>query len=192
LGRQIVYDLDECIAIIEAIAWARAAQRHKQKSPRCREGNSGRKGIESMVNTDTETISKIADTRNDKLSEKLCDARRYLAELGIMAARAADPPARDDGAGRMSAAAILSQANISDAWRALGGPPLRRTGKDRYRARAWWRERDGWTISVDDSRGVWFDHRDAIGGDVLDLVVLERRRTSGARTDAPGTRGHDA
>src|SRR5215472_11919197 len=81
----------------------------------------------------------------------------------------------------MTASDVLSTVRISDIWRALGGPQLRRAGKDRYRGRGFWRNGDGWNISLDDSRGAWFDHRDAVGGGVLDLIVHVR---GGSRQDA--------
>jgi hypothetical protein len=81
----------------------------------------------------------------------------------------------------MSSASILPRVRITDAWRVLGGPKLRRSGRNHYRGRAWWRDGDGFNISLDDARGVWFDHRDAIGGGVIDLVVLVR---GGSREEA--------
>ncbi len=69
----------------------------------------------------------------------------------------------------MTAAEIVSQVHISCAWRALGGGDLRRG-----RGRAWWRNGDGYSVSLNDARGCWYDHRDGIGGGVLDLVVHVR------------------
>jgi len=71
---------------------------------------------------------------------------------------------------------VLSHVRISDVWRALGGAELRRG-----RGRAWWRNGDGWSVSVDDRCGCWHDHRDGIGGGVLDLVAHVR---GGTRQDA--------
>jgi hypothetical protein len=58
----------------------------------------------------------------------------------------------------------------------MGGGELRRG-----RGRAWWRDGDGWNVALDDRRGCWYDHRDGIGGGVLDLVVHVR---GGTRQDA--------
>lgn len=75
-----------------------------------------------------------------------------------------------------SAPEILAHVKISEVWAALGGGELRHG-----RGRAWWREGDGFNVSMDDARGVWFDHRDGAGGGVLDLVQHVR---GGSRADA--------
>jgi hypothetical protein len=56
-------------------------------------------------------------------------------------------------------------------WSALGGE-LRHS-----RGRAWWRDGDGWSVALDDRRGCWYDHRDGIGGGVLDLLTHVRGGT---------------
>jgi hypothetical protein len=56
----------------------------------------------------------------------------------------------------------------------LGGGELR-SG----RGRAWWRNGDGWSVSVDAQRGMCYDHRDGIGGGVLDLVMHVQGGTRG-------------
>ena len=66
---------------------------------------------------------------------------------------------------------VLASIKISQVYRALGGPELRCSGHDCYRGRAWWRDGDGLSISLDDTRGVWYDHRDGEGGGILDLVI---------------------
>jgi hypothetical protein len=38
------------------------------------------------------------------------------------------------------------------------------------RGRAFWRNGDGWNVSLDLERGTWYDHRDARGGGSLALV----------------------
>jgi hypothetical protein len=81
----------------------------------------------------------------------------------------------------MTAADIVGQVRISDIWRELDGGALRPAGQGKYRGQAFWRDGDGWCIAVDDARGTWFDHRDAIGGGVLDLVAHVR---GGDRQDA--------
>jgi hypothetical protein len=65
---------------------------------------------------------------------------------------------------------------ISAVWLALGGGPIRRG-----RGRAWWRGGDGWSVSVNDERSVWFDHREGHGGGVLDLITTVN---GGTRLDA--------
>ncbi len=67
---------------------------------------------------------------------------------------------------------MVAGVRITDVWRALGGGDLRRG-----RGQAWWRDGDGWSVSVDDRRGVWYDHRDGVGGGVLDLVAHVRGGT---------------
>ena len=72
----------------------------------------------------------------------------------------------------MTVAEIVSGTPIGAVWRALGGGPLLRS-----RGRAWWRDGDGWSVALDDKRGCWYDHRDNVGGGVLDLVVHVRGGT---------------
>src|ERR1017187_2521263 len=76
---------------------------------------------------------------------------------------------------------VLASIKISQVYRALGGPELRRSAHDRYRGRAWWRDGDGPSISLDDARGLWHDFPTGEGGGVLDLVVRVR---GGSRQDA--------
>jgi hypothetical protein len=76
----------------------------------------------------------------------------------------------------MTPSEIVARISISTLWRELGGGEIRRG-----RARAFWRDGDGWNISLNDAKGAWFDHRDGIGGGVLDLVVHVR---GGSRQDA--------
>ncbi|HXI43537.1 MAG TPA: hypothetical protein VNH18_19905 [Bryobacteraceae bacterium] len=66
----------------------------------------------------------------------------------------------------MTALNVVSATHLADVWRALGGGVLRNG-----RGRAWWRNGDGWSVSLDNRRGYWYDHRDGIGGGVLDLVA---------------------
>jgi hypothetical protein len=70
---------------------------------------------------------------------------------------------------------LIASIRISEVWSALGGPPLRHG-----RGRAWWRNGDGYNVSVNDDRGAWFDHAQGQGGGVLDLVqtVLGCSRTA--------------
>jgi hypothetical protein len=74
----------------------------------------------------------------------------------------------------MTAAQLIEQSSITHVWRVLGGGDLRRG-----RGRAWWRRGDGWSVSLDEEHGRWFDHRDGIGGGVLDLVAHVRSGTLG-------------
>lgn len=65
---------------------------------------------------------------------------------------------------------------ITDVVRRLGG------GEPRHgRITAFYREGDNYSVSLDDKKNVWFDHRDGVGGGVLDLVV---RVLGGTRADA--------
>lgn len=82
---------------------------------------------------------------------------------------------------RSTASEILASVRISDVTRAITGGDLQRAGTGRWRARATWRDGDGWSVSLDDGRGLWFDHATGEGGGVLDLVVRVR---GGSRQDA--------
>jgi len=66
---------------------------------------------------------------------------------------------------------------ISRVYQILTGCKPRRTSADRFRARATWRGGDGWSVSLDDSRGVWHDFVSSEGGGVLDLVSMVRGGT---------------
>ena len=59
----------------------------------------------------------------------------------------------------------LAELDFLDIWRSLGGETLR--GK---RAKAFWRDGDGYNIALDPVKGAWYDHRDGHGGGVLTLV----------------------
>jgi hypothetical protein len=65
--------------------------------------------------------------------------------------------------------AIKARASITEVWRALGGGPLRRN-----RGKAFWRGGESYSVSVDARRGVWYDFRDNVGGDLVTLVVHVR------------------
>ena len=77
----------------------------------------------------------------------------------------------------MTVTAILKSVRISDVWRALGGPePVR------GRACAFYRDGDNpQAVALDDEKGCWYDHRDNVGGGVLDLV---QQVQGGSRADA--------
>ncbi len=52
-------------------------------------------------------------------------------------------------------------------WSALGGGELRHG-----RGKAFWRSGDSYNVAIDSDKNVWFDHRDAVGGGILDLVQV--------------------
>jgi hypothetical protein len=59
--------------------------------------------------------------------------------------------------------------HIIDVWLRLGGGELH--GK---RGRAFWRDGDGWSVSLDLERGLWYDHALGGGGGVIELVQVAR------------------
>lgn len=66
----------------------------------------------------------------------------------------------------MNAAEIVGAASITKVWEALGGDPPKHG-----RAPAFYRDgANPQAVSLDDKKGIWFDHRDHVGGGVLDLV----------------------
>jgi hypothetical protein len=65
---------------------------------------------------------------------------------------------------------IKSRAHICDVWHALGGGKLQHG-----RGKAFWRDGDGYCIAIDIDKGLWFDHRDGVGGDVVTLVETVHR-----------------
>jgi hypothetical protein len=66
----------------------------------------------------------------------------------------------------MTVVDIIAATTITSTWVGLGGD-LPQHG----RARAFYRNGDNpQAVSFDDSKGIWFDHRDHFGGGVLDLV----------------------
>jgi len=66
----------------------------------------------------------------------------------------------------MTASEIVAARPISEVWAALGGDPPKHG-----RARAFFREGNNLSaVSISDSKGCWFDHRDGVGGGVLDLI----------------------
>jgi hypothetical protein len=67
-------------------------------------------------------------------------------------------------------AEIIGGRPVSEVWVALGG-----NAPKRGRARAFYREGDNpFAVSLNDSKGCWFDHRDGVGGGVLDLIQQVR------------------
>jgi hypothetical protein len=66
----------------------------------------------------------------------------------------------------MNATDIIASTNITNVWLGLGGDPPKRG-----RARAFYRDGNNQqAVSLDDSKGAWFDYRDNTGGGVMDLI----------------------
>ncbi len=64
-------------------------------------------------------------------------------------------------------AEIKRRADIRDVWAALDGGKLRGN-----RGQAFWRKGDGFSVSLDADRGLWYDFVSAEGGNVFDLVEV--------------------
>lgn len=60
---------------------------------------------------------------------------------------------------------ILDRTSIVEVWHALGGGPLRH-----HRGVAWWRDGDGYSVSLNQDKNVFFDFVTGEGGGILDLV----------------------
>jgi hypothetical protein len=76
---------------------------------------------------------------------------------------------------RVTASQLVERTSITGVWFALGGGEIRRG-----RAQAFWRQRaDGWSVSIREDCGVWYDHRDGVGGGILDLIRHVRGGTRG-------------
>ena len=60
---------------------------------------------------------------------------------------------------------ILDELSILDVWAELGGGELRHG-----RGRAFWRGGDGYSVSLNEEKGLWYDFRDNRGGGLLALV----------------------
>jgi hypothetical protein len=72
---------------------------------------------------------------------------------------------------------IIGAVSITDVFIGLGGDQPRNG-----HARAFWRDGDNpQAVSLNDVKGCWYDHRDHVGGGVLDLI---RRVRGGTRSDA--------
>jgi hypothetical protein len=72
----------------------------------------------------------------------------------------------------MTGAEVVRHASISRLWFALGGGPIRR-----HHSQAFWRGGDGWSVALNEDSSIWFDHRDNVGGGVLDLITHVRGGT---------------
>ena len=73
---------------------------------------------------------------------------------------------------------LIDGASILSVWNALGGGELRHG-----RGRAWWRDGDGYNVSLEESKGTWYDHAHGQGGGILDLIqtVLGSDRRNAVR-----------
>ena len=65
----------------------------------------------------------------------------------------------------MTARELLDRASILEVWASLGGGPLRHG-----RGVAFWRDGDGFNVSLDETKNVFFDHAHGEGGGVLMLI----------------------
>ncbi len=66
----------------------------------------------------------------------------------------------------MTATEVVAAGRISGVWAALGGDPPK-SGRER----AFFRDgNNSSAVSLNDSKGCWFDHRNGVGGGVLDLI----------------------
>ncbi|MBI4906593.1 MAG: hypothetical protein HY820_23390 [Acidobacteria bacterium] len=77
---------------------------------------------------------------------------------------------RPEMGGRPSARSFhidWGRLRILDVWRDLGGGELRGN-----RGRAFWRDGDGYNVSIDPDRQVWYDHARAEGGGFLELAAV--------------------
>lgn len=62
----------------------------------------------------------------------------------------------------MSPRELLDRTSIIDVWAGLGGGDLRHN-----RGQAFWRDGDGYNVSVNEAKGVWCDHAHGTGGGSL-------------------------
>ena len=66
----------------------------------------------------------------------------------------------------MTAGYVVASTTITKVWLALGGDPPKRG-----RARAFYRDGvNRQSVALSEAKGCWFDHRDGVGGGVLDLI----------------------
>ncbi len=72
-----------------------------------------------------------------------------------------------DGKKPLNLTEIKRRADIRDVWTALGGAELRGN-----RGRAFWRDGDGYNVSLDPPRGLWHDFVSGEGGDVIRLIEI--------------------
>jgi hypothetical protein len=62
---------------------------------------------------------------------------------------------------------FLIKISIADVWKALGGGEIRHK-----RSRGFWRNGDGWNISIDQTKNCWYDFAASQGGGILDLIQV--------------------
>ena len=80
-----------------------------------------------------------------------------------------------------STEALIHAIPISQVYRQLTGLDPRRDGPGQWRAKATWRNGDGYNVSLHDGKQVWHDFVYADGGGTLDLIIRIR---GGSRADA--------
>lgn len=80
-----------------------------------------------------------------------------------------------------SASEVVAAVKISAIYTGLTGVDLRSSTQDHYRAPAPWREGKEPSVSLDDTKGMWYDHKTNEGGGKLDLVA---RATGCSRQEA--------
>lgn len=89
-------------------------------------------------------------------------------------------PVPKEGCGKSGStttgAHLVASVKISEVFRLLGGGPIRHG-----RAKAFWRNGDGWNVDLVDARGVWHDKATNDGGGVLGLI---RHINGGTRAEA--------
>jgi hypothetical protein len=64
---------------------------------------------------------------------------------------------------------VKSHTDITEVWFMLGGGELRHG-----RGKAFWRDADSYSVSLDQGQGLWHDFRDNIGGDAISLIMHVR------------------
>ena len=80
-----------------------------------------------------------------------------------------------------STAALINAIPISQVYRQLTGLDPRRDGPGRWRAKATWRNGDGYNVSLHDGKQAWHDFVYGDSGGTLDLIIRIR---GGSRVDA--------
>jgi len=69
----------------------------------------------------------------------------------------------------VTARELIDRTSITAVWRALGGGPLRHG-----RGQAFFRDGDGWNISLNGEKNCFYDHAAGEGGGVLRLIEVAR------------------
>lgn len=85
----------------------------------------------------------------------------------------------------MNTSSLTNSPPLLDVWNALGGGPIRTTGRGKGRGAAFWRNSRDLNVAIDLNRGsgVWFDHVSGVGGGPVSLVaeVFKCSRTEASR-----------